>query len=403
MARRTDGLGGRLVALLNGLRLARLLDVPLRFAWPSDSNLGFGMTIPEAGDVFSERFLDAYLGDTPQGYRYSTLGSTSTTLEELSEKLDHRRMAIMPIVPLWTFVSDEAARGPFRSELDQIEFTESFAAAIAAADAIPIEHDFTAIHVRAGDIVFGSSRRHFVHTRKAIAYPAVDRLAREIRASGATPVLFGQERDALERIARSHGAVLAEDLLPAGIAGLPRALAEIVLMSRMPRIVATDSVFARAAAALADQAVVDPATIVPASEQAAACDADAEHWPPLAAAYAHFYAYYLTRHEAPAEDSLRRVRSAASADPLNPLHPIIEASLLEGLGRGAEAETVLASALVTDYPEELGDVVSTMGLRYGKRQLLAEFVDPIMRLARDGHPSAIVVAEALPAAEGDQQ
>ncbi|GIG53831.1 hypothetical protein [Demequina activiva] len=396
LASRSDGVGGRLAALLNGMRLARLLGVPLRLIWPADHGLGFGMTIPPAEQVFSPRFLAEHADAPHDGRRTRRLPAEEVSLKDLRSRLDAREAWAMPLALLDTWVTDREAAGPFRREFDEVEFAPAFATAVAAADAIDVEPTWSALHVRGGDIVFGRNRRHFIHTRKAVPYPVVDALAQQLRAEGLTPLLFGQERDVLETLARRHGGQVALDLLPGELQGLPLALAEMVLMSRMPRIVASDSVFARMATALSGTPLTRPEDLLPPDEQAAVCDrVDPDAWPPLAVAYAHFYGYYVTRDTASPHASLPRIEAAAAADPDNPLYPIVQASLLERLGRDVDAEAVLARAHAATYPEDMGDLESTLALRFGTWRLLEEFVAPIERLAERGSPTAATLTARL--------
>ena len=132
-----------------------------------------------------------------------------------------------------------------RKAWDDLQFAPGLEAARHLATTLPFPAQATAIHLRAGDIVYGHHRLSDRFHYKVCAYPIVEEVIRTQIAAGFTPVLFGQDLALCRYLRDRHGAVLATDLGDGqDFDKTQQAIFDIVLMSRCGRIVSEESGFA---------------------------------------------------------------------------------------------------------------------------------------------------------------
>jgi hypothetical protein len=261
VARRWDGLGGRLNAVINGYALAQVLDADFRFAWPAgDSGTG------TAEALFSPEFLamhrlDEAALDGCEMLTDPTEWSIGRAKDELRKAGDRAakvggRAAIE--------VSEYAATLSFRDE-HHAAATARFGQAVrqigwspviielltTMAAGFPIGQ-YAAIHVRAGDIVEGDWRQFLPmekYTPRALVELAIERLL----AAGVDYVLILSDnldygaflRQRYDRVRRPQELIENYDSL----APVQRALVDMWMLSHGTSILGpTTSAFSRLAA-----------------------------------------------------------------------------------------------------------------------------------------------------------
>lgn len=251
VARRWDGLGGRLNAIINAMALASALDAEFRFVWPG------GPSRPgEAEELFSLDFLAAHAVPIEELANREVLPDpTEQTLAAARQDVA-RGGGIVDVAEFAAMLGfrDEShltAGRRFRAAARQIGWSPTVARTIAMIDAgFPIG-PYAAIHVRAGDIVEGDWRQFLPvekYTPRAYVEFAIQRLLAE--GIGHVLILSDNEDYASELRRRFDRVRRPQELLPhyAELTVSQRALADIWLLANATRILGpTTSAFSRLA------------------------------------------------------------------------------------------------------------------------------------------------------------
>jgi len=210
--------------------------------------------------------------------------------------------------------------------------------------------DVTAIHLRAGDIVYGHYSRGNFFGDKAIPYPlAIDLIAR-LRAGGVTPLLFGQDADLLAHLRDDHGGYCADDIGDrSGFSPAQNALFDICLLGRCTRIIGGRSAFCKLGAGIAGIERELPASLYEADEAVGIIErhmSDPDASPLISGkqkVFAARYAFMLAGETiARGERFWRLLELARENDPENPLLQFVYACSLYEAGREGEAEAMLS-------------------------------------------------------------
>jgi hypothetical protein len=379
-SRRPDGLGGRLAALLNAIRLSQLLGLDYRFRWGDNLVDDAHHAVPTATQVFSADYWQRH-GDADRpieqqpGIKASAAAlGRPHTLDELQTELLSYNGFTVPLERLDHYLDAPGVSDPYSAEFSQIEFAPEIAASLEHARTVELPANAVGLHVRSGDIVFGKYRRYFVHTRKVISYPVAKAVIAELERRGHTVILFGQDEALANDLVSGSNTIKAADLLDGGTP-TQQALAEIVLLSRLSMVVARNSLFAEQAASISGIPLIDPIEFFEPQEQVRITDSEladsSQH--PLSVAFAYWSAYYVSRHSIDAHEAVRLLARARDADPDNALYSLALAAHHFDSDRADEAEAILQAALDAEFPPEMGTVTSTFTLRMGTWFLLDEY------------------------------
>jgi len=414
LARRSDGLGERLNAVLNAIRLSDLLDVEFRFTWPLDHAADEGHAIAPADQFFSTAFLADHWVDhdtTAEGFvlpagPVADLDSLRTQLRSAPRGL------LAPNRSLAALIDGEAVPAVLRgysSEFARIGFHPDIEAAIATARAVPLPAGSTGIHLRAGDMLDGQFRLENRFSTKVISAPVARTLVERFRADGSTVLVFGQDGDLITELCRSTGAIEAATLRPeAGLSRFSEAMFDMVLLSRCARIIGGSSGFAVHAAYLGDTKVDAYSKLVRPMEAVAVTRRDlALHGPTYHAkhrAFAWWSAYYEARKQLTTEEAIELVGAALEADPTNPRYLLRLAALHYRDGRAGSGDDALGQALAGDLGKDRVTLESVMSLSYrtpAGQFDSREIIDDIERAAENGSAIAALYRAGLHAARGD--
>lgn len=252
-AMRTDGLGERLRAMINAMILADHFDVDFKFTWEQRAGGGAQHhAVLSARQTFNAPFMSRhFLGIRSITAGYPVLEGRKLPPEEIKRLLDAApkglRVNQEPINRLIDLREPKHLRGMYKRAFRRIRFTRDVQKAIDAAWTVPLPDRVVAVHLRAGDIVYGHFRFSATATAKVVCYPVVKRLISDLIAQGKTPLLFGQDRVVCRMLADRFNIKLAAEVLPQDDA-LAAAMNEIVLMSRCEEIHAGSSGFSILAA-----------------------------------------------------------------------------------------------------------------------------------------------------------
>ncbi len=358
---RTDGLGERLRALCNALAIAEFLGLGFKFSWPAGmkDHPQFHAVRP-ADMTFAADFVAAHQVEIAPG-DFSELTKARYTPDALRElaaqsprgllvqRDDIREIMDVKAQPDW--------RQRFRRAFDSLPFCDGAQNAKAHALTLDMPANCVAIHLRAGDIVFGEHRFRNLYSNKVVTYPVAKRLIGYLVEQGKYPLIFGQDSVTCNLLAQRFGVRTATDWL-----GMPdtdaleAAIADIVLMSRCERILAGNSGFALLAASLSGAVHDNPANLLPPAQTVELIMGDDEiddtavALPDLQRAFAFFTAYRLAAKTASSEEKLHMLGRAIHYDRHNAFYRITKACEYIAAGRWKMAESEIERLFQTSYP-----------------------------------------------------
>lgn len=347
LADRSDGLGQRLLSILKAMNLAQIMGVDYAFTW--DHKELEHHALPAAEDVFTAEYLTAHVVERPNGYFELNVPITDRAhMDQVAAELKG-----------WSLKSSTAYRrlpselrrsppGTYGALFEAIGFRRYIRKAISAARQVKLAERPVAIHLRAGDIIYGSYRYRDQFTRKVVALPVARWLIDHWRKAGRTVVLFAQDPKIAEQYRDQPGVLVAADLSERFATPIQRALFEITLMSRCAEIHAGFSAFAHVAARIGDFKAKAPRDSLPVEQQieviqaALADPATQERDPRLQIAFAAWAgADALMERERWAE-AVPLLERAVADDPVNGFYRMKLAALLYRLEHDAQAEAFVA-------------------------------------------------------------
>lgn len=259
VARRWDGLGARLNALVNSWSVARALDLEFRFVWPR----GNDPWLNDPCELFSEQFLRSFeitdlecadrivaasrcppdLAFPDARDRFHALPPRSFV--EVMECFDVLAVAGEPI---------EDARARFHEYFRDIEWSREIRGVADFVARWDHAGGGSGIHVRAGDIVTGDWR-HLVMHEKYVPTPFTMFAIEALSGAEGKPVFVVSDNEPYAAYLKQCFAAVrtSRDILPeyGNLTEVQRALADILLLSQCRRIVGPpSSAFSRLAANL---------------------------------------------------------------------------------------------------------------------------------------------------------
>lgn len=261
VARRWDGFGGRLCAMLNALSIARALGLEFRFVWPRTA--GFS----EPRELFDDAFLAHFeIGESVCEGRVVLSDPTGLSLVDATRACSEASASSVIYmdecfgVVAFADEPQETARARFRAGLDEIGWSRAVQKLIASVSEDTYPHSYSALHVRAGDIVTGDWRQ-FVPVEKYFPTAYVEFAIETLWGLDRNPVVVVSDNELYARdLKRRFSQIkLPADILSnySGLSDMQRAFADILLMSRARRVVGPRaSAFSGLAARLGDATVL---------------------------------------------------------------------------------------------------------------------------------------------------
>lgn len=264
IAHRTDGLGARLLNLLVTMVLAERHGGEMAFTWRQVRRDFHAIDFAEA--IFAPSFLERHL--VPAS---ATRGRGIALIQPDDPFDDAAVRAKLASAPATLVVSRAdrpapllsafrtASDNPFARAFARIAFTPPLERARTRAGEIALPEHPVALHLRAGDIVFGSYRFRTGFETKVISLPLAIHLMATCARNGQTPVLFGQDERAVRWLAERFGGVVAAELIgdvPGNAAA--QAVLEMALIARMEAIHGGISSFVQVPALVGGIELLDP-------------------------------------------------------------------------------------------------------------------------------------------------
>lgn len=354
-ANRTDGLGERLKAMVNGIALARYFDGRFAFSWkPMSTSVTSAHAIGKPQEIFSQEFVEKHLEDVApdMGAKQFFKGNTAAYLEKAAQTgglcIDVPQNSLRSLDPeLAGHISPEDLTAAFW----EIAFSEKMQKAVALAQTIDFPETSVGLHLRAGDIVYGRYRYNSRYLGKVVPYPLALRFIEMQNATGNRIVLFGQDADMCRWMAQEHNAIFAGDLHARhGFDVHQAALFDIILMSRCAKVVAGNSGFSQIAHLIGRFETLDPVGLFAPEEALRILRAElsvTDTSPAIHAlqqAFACNYAVNMLSSEVSDEDTVSLLRMARQLDPDNAFYCVLLSIALFRLGDLDGARQVLDEA-----------------------------------------------------------
>lgn len=354
LANRTDGLTQRLKSLTWSIVFSTHYGAKYWIDWQDRpaQNKQFH-SVETATEVFSEAYVAAHRApDTPAAAEIPFRHVLKAFPQPLKTTPD--RFVVRPpsnIKPehqheLHRFMGKDVFARAFAT----IEFSDSVTSALRSGLQVECARDAVAIHMRAGDIIYGKHRLSDQFVSKVVSYRVATAIANTYRADGQSVLLFGQDEELGRAIGRSTGAIWAPDLAPGSTPPpLWQAMFELGLMQQCRTIVAGSSGFPEIAALISGALLIDPANILgrsgvinalgtPSGEAVETAASD------LQKSFTYWSAVYRILHGPDPDYRLasESIAKAIKLDPDNKFYKLVGAITRYGEGSFAEAERILS-------------------------------------------------------------
>ena len=360
VANRADGFGERLKALLNAMVIAKRLPGEFRFGWRTMADgIAVWHDVLPVEQTFTKKFRDLYF-QTPA--EISALDPVKVSEAAMNKRSVFRKTYLVSQArleaqcPSYTYAKTKDA---FKPCFDEIEFTPHLERGRDCAKAVDLTKHAgsVALHLRAGDIIFGRYRKMGRYHRKACPFPIAERIAAEMQADGRQLVIFGQDEAFIEYLVDRYGAISATSLAKAhAFDSKQQALFDICLMARCDEIICGSSGFANLACWIGGVKGVSPYRYYDADTTLKLLE-DAGHVPEnadprvsdLQRSFAIWLAFILSdRKIADTPQYMTLLDQAITLDPDNEFFKIVKACSLIHMGDPAQADQILLECVRPD-------------------------------------------------------
>lgn len=257
---RPDGLGERLRALANAIYLAKRYSGRMFYEWKNREGWQKEYnSIEEESYVFSHEFICSH--SFSKNFREVSILKEVDLAEFAKQSYGASLPDSIKIrvhqTPLYRYIpelKEHYKRGGFKLAFENIQFSNKISECIDYAKSACLPANAIAIHLRAGDIIYGRYNTSARFCGKGTPWEIADSIIGRIKSEGGNVVLFGQDTSLLHYLAAKHNAYLASSFLDSeSKTSLEIAIQEIFLMSRCSRILAGSSGFALLASSLAGE------------------------------------------------------------------------------------------------------------------------------------------------------
>lgn len=421
-ATRTDGLGGRLLAMLGAKFLADRLGSRFGFTWrPVEEQ--FHLVDP-VGKIFSADFIERHwLGEKIDEAEFDMLGRQSFTRDILERKAASARgrgwlcndfQMLKRFREGWPkdwLPGDRLVEWRAQA-FATLGFSGPVRTALDAAAGCRLTRPMAALHLRSGDIVHGRFRSTLVFEDKVIPSTLARAIITRLKRKGLATLLVGQDRATLDYLKAETGALLTTDFGADAFADqTEQAFFEMGLMARCPRIYAGTSVFATIAAVMGGVPVLRTGALFGRRrtgrlilEELREHEAD---YDPLEAAFGYQAAFLKLENRIDVKHAKSMLERALALDPSNDANVLKMAAVCFRSKDYRAGEAVLKSTMMAEFEARPDLPLPIMKVLTGKmwrtHAMAADFA-AFFVAARAGHPyAAACSAHILHTALGRQK
>lgn len=364
VARRGDGLGQRLYAILNAIYLSHLTGLEWGFVWSERFVGDPDHAISPASDFFDEVFIERHMVPNSFGQNFVYPSGQLFDREALLAPIRDGRINgwIAGNVHLSNIlVSDSLPNSEFslKTAMSLIGFSERIRKCIAFAESVNIPDNTTAIHMRAGDVVYGYYRKWGRFVKKCIPVPLSRKLARDLIEGGQHVAIFGQSKAALEESGSNQAIIDIASICDGHFYDNDeKAIIDIILMSRCARIVAGNSGFPIQASRVGGIPLVGIQEFFKPAAAVNIIEADlvgGVAYPSLEMALCYWYMWCVARKYVAPERACGWLESAAKLDPENPIYPYSLANFYFDRKNYDEGDKALARSIDIEVQDASAD------------------------------------------------
>jgi|GEM_PF-3908040 len=348
VAKRTDGLGERLRSMLNAIALSIIYDAEFKFYWDDVKFNQEGHAIDNKTKIFSLDFLDKYHIDINELSFCKAVDSFFELKEDGCYFCDQT-------ISRNLFVDTPEDYTKFQKELKHafsfVEFSDSIKEAISFANEVNFEKGHIALHLRAGDLIYGSYHQCLGYVIKAMSYPIALKIIEEAQGSGQSVLVFGQDVELIDMLVKKHNVLSSTSLIPNGLGRVEAAFFDIALMARCSEIYGGASGFAILSGMIGDVNYIRPHTkfsnyeLVKEILNKLESLADLEGVPMQQVSYACKSALVFGNDILDEEQYSRLVYHGKNSDPTNVLFDFFDAWQCYKKGETGKAESIMNQVL----------------------------------------------------------
>ncbi|MBZ9795000.1 hypothetical protein [Mesorhizobium sp. ES1-4] len=411
---RSDGLGGRLLAMANAKSLADRLGYRFGFTWSSRDVTDEGShTVDVVTKIFSADFIEKHwLGDKIDAAGMGVLGRSAFAPSDLAATAREGKLRgwICDDFDVLDFFRDEGVQPVRRSEtLRAFGFAPAVRQALDAAGKCRFPGPMAALHLRSGDIVRGQYRRRLIFADKVIPSTLAKAIITELASKGMTTLLVGQDRATLDYLGAETGALRTDDFGAGDFRGEEAlsAFFEMGLMARCQQIHAGTSIYAMVASVMGDVPCMGSSALF--GKQRAAeiimeeLQAHRAAYHPLEAAFGYQWAFLSLEDEIGPAQAKELLRGAQALDPENDAYDLKMAATCFREGDYPTGDAILKSLMVSQSRRRSKIPLPMMHLlteRIGAYLTMVRDFEVFFAAARAGYPyamacSAFILLEVL--------
>lgn len=360
---RADGFGERIKAMVNAICVADITHKKFSFHWaPMLERLRIGHSVDPAESTFSKSFLENHFMEMEEIKRLKILpfsnverqisnysiGEDDTSAITLSQQQLEKQAPY--------FFQKYVAQINMRAAFERIEFNENLEHARFIGNTLALGASPVAIHLRAGDIIFGRYRFIDRYHGKVLNVPLAEELIRHLRDIGHQIILFGQDNDLIQFLEEKYDTFSTSGICANHKFSFEQqAIFDICVMSRCEKIFAGSSGFAQLSSWIGSSPIVYPGKVFKSekvTEIVKAYIEDKNNWNRISSlhlAFALRNACVLSKNTIPTSEPYATFMTQASRfDPENDSYPFSIAIAAYEQGNIGKAEEIIYGLLSQD-------------------------------------------------------
>lgn len=242
VAKRVDGLGERLRAILNAIALSKVYNADFCFCWDEERFNTNDHSIGNVSEIFSNNFINSHLKS------FSEVSSSRS----VHKFFDCNQPGFFHCPQNITFAAFKKCPEDFylfKNELKkaffEIEFSQLIKDVYSEAKEVVFKRDCIGLHLRAGDLIYSNYYKNsFSYLNKAIAYPIAHHIVSSEVSHGKQVIIFGQDVSVINALTKFENTISAHDLAPENLSRVEAAFFDIFVMSKCKNIYCGSSGFA---------------------------------------------------------------------------------------------------------------------------------------------------------------
>lgn len=244
VANRHDGMGERIRTILNAMVLAKKYKGEFVFSWVTDDMLFHATSDKDL--IFNKDFQQRSLRERTnlEKLKLLPIRKIPNLKEEDLEKYDGILIEQFNIERLLPYPYKNFESISYQQAFNEIGFSDRLMDAKNYANSINLSNKTVAVHIRAGDIVYGRYRNMSVFYEKVTPFYLLEHVIENLINNEFDIIIFGQDDGFCNYLAGKHEATYSKTFLKFEYNESQIALFDVVLMSRCEAIIAGHSGFA---------------------------------------------------------------------------------------------------------------------------------------------------------------